>query len=145
MVSKSTRRAWIRPWITRIAFLKAWGRPQDDVLHTVRVGEKEHSTGRCWSARRRIVFTIGTDPVDAIATVLHEFAHAAAPGDAGHGDKFKERLRDATIELTGVDPGLLDNYRVFQRAVEHAVGLWWRAHHAKTWETAQKFAALAEG
>lgn len=147
MTAKAFRRDWIGPWVGRIARLKAWGSPQDDVKVTIHVGLKEHSTGRCRWSKREIHLTVGTDPVDAIATVIHEFAHAAAPPpiDQGHGDAFKERLRAATIELTGVDPGLLDNYRVFQRAVEHAVSLWWRAHHERAWKTAQKFEALAGG
>jgi hypothetical protein len=51
---------------------------------------KTYTSGRCygngWNAR--IVLTIGTDPVDALDTVLHELVHAVLPDGEHHGDRF---------------------------------------------------------
>lgn len=140
-----TREALFRPWVERIARLRTWGRPLTDVPVRILARDAEHSSGLAYRCPRRIVVTLGTDPVDAIATILHEYAHAAAANlrDAeaeAHGLAFQERLRAATLELCGVDPGLLGNYRVFQRSVEDAVSFWWRAHHAAAWTVAERFA-----
>lgn len=137
-------RRWI-PWVERIARLKAWGRPLDEVAVRLKERTTERSSGTAWPVERRIVVSIGTNPAFAISTIVHEFAHCAAPGDAHHGPAFKARFRDATIELTGRDPGMLDNYRVFGEAARDVYRAWWDATHAKTWDAAEKFARLAGG
>lgn len=61
---------------------------------------KVRTSGRCygngWHAR--IVLTIGSDPVDALDTVLHELVHAVMPDDEHHGDRFWMVNRSAARE-----------------------------------------------
>jgi hypothetical protein len=132
----------LTPWASRIARLAAWGRPLEEVTIELRNGSGVGSSGTAWPGRRRIIVTVGSDPALALATVLHEYAHCAAPGNAHHGLMFKERLRAGTIELTNWDPGLIDNYRIFQSAVDDVIKHWWRMNWAGTWNLAQRFEGL---
>lgn len=59
---------------------------------------KEHSSGHCyygWPAR--IVVTVGTNPHDAAATMLHEIVHAELGGE-GHSTRFWDTVRRAARE-----------------------------------------------
>lgn len=136
-----------RPWVERVAHLRAWGRPMTEVCVELRERRdgRPGTTGLAWPVKRKILLRIGTNPALAIGTALHEFAHVAAPGDVHHGGGFKTRLRAAVIELTGHDPGLIENYRTFDRSCDDAVSDWWRATHAKAWDIAEKFARNAGG
>lgn len=130
-----------RPWVERVAHLRTWGRVMTDVRVEIKVGR---GSGTAWAHLRKIILRLDErEPARAIAIIVHEFAHCAVHADCeGHDDRFKARLRAATLELTGHDPGLVENYRTFQRSVDHAVAAWWQASHAKAWAAAQAFERL---
>ena len=138
------------PWVFQVARLKCWGRPLTDVPVRLRYDAEGGGSGVCYVCPRRIAITACPDPARTISVIVHEFAHAAAVNVRGadtehHDERFKERLQGAITELTGFDPGMLDNYRTLQRACDDAVRAWWGANHAAAWETALKFERLAKG
>lgn len=62
---------------------------------------KIHSSGHCWysgghAGNARIVVTIGLDPLDAPATLLHEMVHAAYP--EGHTARFWSMVQRSARE-----------------------------------------------
>lgn len=122
---------WARDWRR----LRAWRRPLDELEIKI-VGRQNHaepgkggaaSTGRCSVIRRRVVVRAGSDLPDALATILHEYAHAAVPADVGHGPAWAERFADAVREVTGIAI-VPDGKRVeVDRAATEAVRVWWKA------------------
>ena len=73
--------------------------------------------------------THGADMADALATVLHEYAHLAVPGREHHGPRHKVMLARAACEITGLTLDTQDvqswTYPMLQRAVEDHVRVWW--------------------
>lgn len=55
------------------------------------------TSGHCHYRTREITLTLGTDAADAVATVLHELAHAAVGGE-GHSRRYWSVLRSAARE-----------------------------------------------
>lgn len=82
----------------------------------------EQSTGTAWFFQRRFAVTAGADRADALATLIHELAHLATPGDKAHGDKWRSVFFSAAWEVLGVEPKLegAGRYDV-HRAVREAV------------------------
>lgn len=123
-------KAALEIWADRWRDLKAWGRTLEEVTIELRQrseGVGRYSTGVCYPTLRRIVVTAGSDVPQALATILHELAHAAAPGDEGHGDRWQAIFAAAVLEVTGirlVHP--VDNYRLMQRQAIGACRAWWR-------------------
>lgn len=65
--------------------------------------KKGESTGYCDGSRLHV--TIGRDPADARATLLHEMAHAAAFAhghDYGHGTAWRAYYEAAASEVFGL-------------------------------------------
>lgn len=134
------------PWVRRVAALHAWGRPLEEVRVTF-VPEKRAVLGTAWAAERRIEIydAARRRPDDVVATLLHEFAHCAAPADVRHGLKFKQLLRAATTELTGFDPGIFENYETLQESVCHCVSSWWQMSGVGArWRAAAAFDRLCK-
>lgn len=64
---------------------------------------KQHSSGRAWSHRRRVVLTIGCSPLsDVLELLLHELTHIATPGHH-HDETYRATLVRAAREVWGVD------------------------------------------
>lgn len=111
--------------------LRAWRRPLEEVKVTFRPRPPhQNRLGTCWTVERRI--TLYLDPQDdvvcSLATALHEFAHAAAPADEGHGDRWRRLYAAAVEEVTGIAVALEDGhrYREVTYTVRDALAVWWR-------------------
>jgi hypothetical protein len=128
-------KAILTTWAHHWRDLRAWGRPLEEI--TVKItGRDNHktpgcggvgSTGTAWPTKRDTVIRAGSDLPDALATILHEYAHLAAPGDVAHGLPWSSRFAAAVYEVTGIaicddgDKGQVD------RAATAAVRSWWKA------------------
>jgi hypothetical protein len=134
----------VETWANRWRGLKAWGMPLVPGLWTVDVRMRHkgtHSTGRCFFHGRRIVVTASVDIVDSLVTILHEFAHAAAPRRADrpdenpHGLEWQRLYAAAVFEVTHYPiPDGVEDYKLMDRAANEAVGAWWkRSGHAFAW------------
>jgi hypothetical protein len=78
---------------------------------------KARTSGHAAYGSRRIVVTIGTDPVDAVETVLHELVHVVV-GAEGHSEQFYRVLVRAAREAwTGIEisPDVVHLPRAWQR------------------------------
>jgi hypothetical protein len=115
--------------------LRAWGRPLEEISVSV-VGRRNHkqpgqggsgSTGVAYPTRRDCTVRAGSDLIDALVTILHEYAHLAAPGDAGHGHKWASRYAAAVAEVTGIAVCDDGDKVSLDRAAYRAVGHWWKA------------------
>ncbi len=91
----------VQIWAEKWRALRAWGRPLVEVDVTVRLRQGTCSTGMTWPLLREVVVRAGHDLPDALATVLHEYAHAAVPATEGHGEWWARRYAAAVIEVTG--------------------------------------------
>jgi hypothetical protein len=70
----------------------------------------------------------GDHPVASLATALHELAHAAAPAQEGHGDRWRRLFAAAVEEVTGIAVALDDGhrYREVTYTVRDALAVWWK-------------------
>lgn len=86
-------RLWNLPYVRS---LSRWGARTPHV-EIRRSPHKRHTSGHCWGggSRARIVITVGTDPHDALGTLLHELIHAALPSGVHHNDLYWMVLRSA--------------------------------------------------
>jgi hypothetical protein len=122
---------WARHWRD----LRAWGRPLEEISVRI-VGRYNHkepgacdkfSTGTAWPTKRDTVIRAGSDLPDALATILHEYAHLAAPGGAAHGLPWSSRFAAAVLEVTRIaicDDGTKGEV---DRAATAAVRSWWKS------------------
>lgn len=121
------RRQKIDGWIFKAPITDSTGRvwPAGEVIGGIgepvyRIREPILSTGR--AGRHRVVLTAGTDRGDALATMIHEFAHVAtAPrSQEHHGDVWRSIFFSAVEELVGVAPELLagSKHSVHEATVE---------------------------
>jgi hypothetical protein len=130
---KATKRI-LHLWVEHWRHLRAWGRSLEEISVTVKgvAGHAEpgcggdYSTGVARPVRRTAIIRAGADLPDALATVLHEYAHLAAPAGAGHGPAWSSRFADAVREVTGVAIVPEGARAEIDRAATAALRAWWR-------------------
>lgn len=125
-----TRREAVAVWCRRWRALKTWGRELEELTVTVRERSEEvgdYSTGRCWPTMRRVVVTAGADMPDALATILHEYAHAVAPGDEHHGARWQAIFAASVAEVTTIRiASTADDFHLIDREATLALREWWK-------------------
>lgn len=112
--------------------LKAWGRfPK--YLFKLRRSRNRHSTGHCYEDY--FVVTAGRDKADALATLLHEMAHAAVGFSIHHRPPWRAIFVDAAEEVVGtkIQPRRTASATTAQlhRAVRDALALWIGRHELR--------------
>lgn len=128
---KTILETWARNWRT----LRAWRRPLEeiDVVIKGRNGFEEpgcgalYSSGVAYPVRRSCVIRAGADLPDALATILHEYAHLAAPASAHHGPAWSRRYAGAVLEVTGVYICREGPKHEIDFAATAAVRAWWKS------------------
>lgn len=122
---------WAKHWRA----LRAWGRPLDELSVEI-VGRRNHaevgcggngSTGTAWPVLRRVVVRAGADLPDALATILHGYAHCAAPAGSEHGPAWSTRYATAVEEVTSIPIPEEGPKLIIDRAATAAVRTWWQA------------------
>jgi len=129
-----TEKQAVAVWVERWRTLKAWGRPLDDWKVDIRMRHiGDYSTGRCWFMGKRVVVTASVDIVDSLGTILHEFAHAAAPRRAdrpdenAHGLEWQRIYAAAVLEVTGrAIPEAVETYGLMDKTAYVALTAWWK-------------------
>lgn len=111
--------AFLRPWLPRFWQLTACRNSRATTLGQVDAAApplkitsrptSEQSTGLCRFVQPisrlpliSLEVTVGIDPVDAIATLLHEVVHASLPRQTKHGDAFWRLFAAAAEEAFGI-------------------------------------------
>lgn len=117
----------VETWADRWRSLKSWGRPLSEVETKVVSRKGSHSTGVAYPTRRTCRVRAGHDLPDALATVLHEYAHLAAPADAHHGIAWRSRFVEAVAEVTGIVLSTDGTIAHVDQAASEAVKTWWHA------------------
>ena len=136
-----TIRDGVAVWVERWRGLRAWRRPLEEVEVRVRTRNSrcgQYSTGKSVAARRTITITAGANMPDALATILHEYAHVAVPSGARHGEAWQQRFAEAVTEVTGV---VMIDYApssaILDRIATDTIGHWWRdSGEAAIWKLA---------
>ena len=111
--------AFLRPWLPRFWQLAACRNSRTATLGQVDAtvpplkitsrSTSEQSSGLCRFVQPisrlpliSLEVTVGIDPVDAIATLLHEVVHASLPRQVKHGDAFWRLFAAAAEEAFGI-------------------------------------------
>lgn len=112
-------------WADRWRTLRAWGRP---LTCTVRVrGPRQAALGYCWSRQQHVEVhpRVGKAGmiVDVLCTILHEYAHAAAPDAVKHRSAWQRIYAEAVREATGMVIGE-DTVLVMDEQARIAIKFW---------------------
>lgn len=126
-------------WVERWRALRAWGRPLEEARVVVLPHTGRGANGTAWPCAREIRVKAGHDIPDALDTVLHEYAHLAAPGGEHHGPRWRRIYSAAITEVTGIP---LDaeswTYQDARSTGMHYVRAWWRQSGLEAlWEVAR--------
>lgn len=123
----------VATWVEKWRELKAFRGLVTDYKVDVRMRRTgPHSTGRCFVTEKRIVVTASIDVVDSLATILHEYAHAARVRRAdldysAHDEEWQRTYAAAVFEVTGRRiPDAVSEYSLMDRAAHDTLTRWWR-------------------
>jgi len=119
-------------WVDRWRDLKAFRGLVTDYEVIVRMRHvADYSTGRCSTHKKRIIVTACDDMVDSLATILHEYAHAARVRRAdidysAHDGEWQRTYAAAVFEVTERRiPDGVPEYALMDRAAYDVMKRWW--------------------
>ena len=98
MTSVEAVEAWVEKWRN----LKAWGRPLEEAKICVQKDNDRGLRGWAYPCMRSLVVKAGPDIPRALNTLLHEYAHLAAPATEHHGPKWRRAYSAAVAEVSGI-------------------------------------------
>jgi len=117
-------RTLIRSQFERWKHLRAWGGACDRCTLDM-AGPRRTRLGQCHFDGTIEVNTRPGQPLAcAFKTLIHEFAHAAAPSHCWHEQPWREVFAAGCLEATGHGVEIIANVHAMGAQVERAIGLW---------------------